>query len=201
MLARLTLAAVLTLTVAACGGTDTAGPATNGPVEDAAPIETADPAAEVTEVPTEQSPADVGSRDNPVPIGTVVTVGDWDVAVVSVNPNAADVVAAENQFNDPPAEGFSFVMIGLKATYNGDDTGTFWVDVSDKILGNGGNTFDDSCGVIPNPAMDAGEVFPGAAIEANVCFAVETAQLPGAALILEPAFSFSDSDRKFFALE
>lgn len=192
--------AFLILAVSACGGSDTTS---NQPAD--APTDVEAPAAIEATAPTEAPATDVpevadaGTRENPVPIGTAATVGEWEVTVTSVNPNAADVVAAENQFNDPPAEGSNFVLISFTATYRGADSGTFWTDSSYKVLGAGGNTFDDSCGVIPSPVMDAGETFSGATIEANMCFSVEAAQLDGATLIIEPLFS--SEDRAFFALK
>ena len=193
---RTVAVAFLIMAVSACGGADTTSKqSADAPVD--APID-APVDAPATEVPATEAPS-AGTRDNPLPIGAAVTVGDWEVTVTAVNQNAADVAAAENQFNDPPAEGSNFVLIGIKATYSGADSGTFWVDNTSKVLGAGGNTFDANCGVVPNPIMDAGETFPGATIESNMCFSVESAQLDGATLIIEP--SFSSGDRVFFALK
>lgn len=199
---RIIAVAFLVLAISACGGSGTTSDQPADAPTDAA-VSAATEATAPTEVPATEVPevAAVGTRDNPVPIGTAATVGKWEITVTAVNPNAADVVAAENQFNDPPAEGSNYVLISVKATYNGEDSGTFWVENSSKVLGTGGNTFDDSCGVIPNPIMDAGETFAGATIDANMCFSVETAQLDGATLIMEPSFSFGDDSRMFFALK
>lgn len=93
------------------------------------------------------------------------------------------------------------MQIGLNARYKGEESGTFWVDASYKVLGPGGNTYDDRCGVIPNDITNAGETFAAAAVEGSVCFSVDTEQVDGATLIVEESFSFSDQARKFFALK
>ncbi len=198
-----TLVSILTgLALAGCGG-GTQAPATGGEKEatSAPPVQEATLAAAPTEAPEPTAEAALGSRANPIPIGTPVEIGSWEVAVTQVNPDAADIVAAENEFNDAPAPGQSFVMIGLSGVYRGEESGTFWTDVSAKVLGNGGNTYSDRCGVIPNDISDAGETFAGASIEGSLCFKVDTAQLDGALLILEEFLSFNDDSRKFFALQ
>lgn len=153
--------------------------------------------------PSEASPVEdpaLGSRENPLPIGTSGQVGDWSITVAAVDTDAADTVAATNQFNDPPGEGQQFVIVGLQATYTGEDSGSYWIEVSNKILGASGNTFDQRCGVIPEDISDTGETFGGATVEGNICLAVDSDQLDGALLIVEESFSF-DSTRLFFALQ
>jgi len=145
----------------------------------------------------------VGTKDNPVPLGVPAKVGDWEMTVTTVNPDAGTAVAAENEFNEAPAEGRTFVLIGLKGNFSGadSDSGSVFGDLSYKVLGSGGNTYSDTCGVIPNDITDSGETFTGASVEGNLCFSVDTAQIDGATLILEEAFSLSEDSRMFFALK
>jgi len=141
----------------------------------------------------------VGTRGNPAPLGSVARVGDWEISVVEVNQDAAAVVAEENEFNDPPEDGFNFVLWNIEAEYVGEESGTLWVDTSWKVVGSDGNTFDESCGVIPDSVSDVGETFSGASIAGNDCVAVEASQLDGASILVEASFSFDD-DRTFFAI-
>jgi len=154
---------------------------------------------EETEDSASSSSSGVGTRDNPAPLGTVVRIGDWEVTVTDVTKNANKLVANENQFNDKPAEGFQYVLWSIDAKYVGDSSATFWIDSTWKVVGSEGNSFDDSCGVIPNNISDAGETFSGASITGNVCKAVQKDQLPGATILVEASFSV-DSDRTFFAI-
>lgn len=145
-----------------------------------------------------------GTRDNPLPVGTRIAMGDWTLAVTGVTLDAAEQVAAENQFNDPPADGRQFVMFSVEATYEGQDSGTAWLDFSWAVVGAGGNTFgtsmDDYCGVIPDSLDDTSETFPGGSVSGNVCVSVEAAQVDGATIRLEEAFSLNDT-RVFYALD
>jgi hypothetical protein len=148
--------------------------------------------------------AALGTRDNPLEIGTRIEMGDWTVAVTDVELHATEAVIAENQFNDPPVDGRQFVMFSVDATYEGDDSGQAWIDFSWAIVGGAGNTFgsgmDDYCGVIPDPLDDTGETFPGGEISGNVCISVAADQLEGATIRVEELISFDDT-RAFYALD
>jgi hypothetical protein len=163
-----------------------------------APIPTPEP-ADPTATPLVQ-----GTRENSLPIGSVVTVGDWRVSVNYVDKDAWDMVHEENQFNDPPPEGRNFVLYGVTATYEGETSGTAWIDLSFKIVGSAGNTFgtgtDDFCGVIPDSLFNAGEALPGATVEGNNCISAEADQLDGGVLTVESLLDFQDQPA-YIALE
>lgn len=194
-------AAAVALLLAACDGE----PATGGGatvVDDTEPAAADDTAPEAAEPADDASSTDsAGTRDNPVPVGTTVEVEDWQVTLVEVTVDATDVVMAENEFNDPPVDGRQYVMWRVEATYNGDDSGDPWIDLSWAIVGSAGNTFstnvDDYCGVIPNALDDQGETFPGGSVTGNVCIAAESDQVEDGTIRLE---SFLGSDRVFFVL-
>ncbi|MCE5289641.1 MAG: hypothetical protein LLG14_10420 [Nocardiaceae bacterium] len=152
-------------------------------------------------VTTRSADAGLGTRDHPVPIGIAHAVGDeWNVTVVSIDPDAWDVISAENEFNDPPAAGRQFVMARIRAEYVGKKSGEAWVDLSDSYLGSNrvtfGNSMDDYCGVIPDSLTDKGEQFPNSTVEGNVCWSVPIDSTVGGSVLIE--FGFSDDDRVFF---
>jgi hypothetical protein len=156
----------------------------------------------VDDEPADEQP--LGTRDNPLPLGTVIDLADWQLTISEVTADATDLVMAENEFNDPPADGRQFLLFRVEATYEGGDSGDPWLDFSWAVVGAGGNTFgggsmDDYCGVIPSPLDDTGEAFPGASVEGNVCFAVASDQVEGATIRVEETLSFDDT-RAFFAI-
>ncbi|HEX9644987.1 MAG TPA: hypothetical protein VGC11_13430 [Acidimicrobiia bacterium] len=201
----------LALVVTACGATSTetttnavaavpeSTPTTGTVTAPSATSSTAD--APTT---TASAGSDVGTRENPVASGTPAQVGeDWIVTVVSATPDATAAILAENQFNDPPAEGDQFFLVSLEAVYVGDTSGTFWLETTLKALGisNVAYEFDAICGVIPNAMSDVGETFPGGTAAGTECWAVQSDDAASLLLIIEPAFSFSDDDRVFFATQ
>ena len=203
-------ALLLLVVVAGCGGetTTTAEPATTATsaapdvTTTAAPTTTTAAPTTTTAAPTTTTkPAPDGSRENPIPVGTSAKVGDWEVTVTDVSFDAWAALQEANQFNDPPADGSQYVMVTIEATYNGEESGTFWVDVSMAFLGAGGNTFDSASAVTPNPLLDAGEAFAGATVSGMEAYEVPSDQISGGRLIIEPTFSFDKEDRIFFAIE
>jgi hypothetical protein len=156
------------------------------------------------EEPEAEESAALGTRDDPLTVGTVIEMGDWRLSVTEITLDATDAVMAENEFNDPPVDGRQFVMFNVDATYAGAESGTAWLDFGWGIVGSAGNTFgggsmDDYCGVIPTPLDDTGETFPDGTVSGNVCISADTDQLEGATIRIEESFSFDDT-RAFFAL-
>lgn len=177
------------------------------PAADAAGTEEA-PADEAAaeEAPAEDAAAEgessggVGTLENPAPLGSTAQIGDWQITITKVTENANKLVAKENSFNDKPKKGQQFVLWNVDATYTGEESGTPWVDLSWKLVGSGGNTFTDSCGVIPESLSDASETFSGASVTGNVCVAADSDQLDGASILVEESFALDDS-RTFFAIK
>ncbi|WP_413450236.1 hypothetical protein AA0Y32_06155 [Georgenia phoenicis] len=140
---------------------------TSAPAEDAA-------TEEPTEAATEDAPAgEQGTRGAPYPVGTPVTDGEWDVTL-GVPREAWAEIQAENQFNEPPAEGMAYYLVPVTATYVGDETGLPWMDLSVQFVGSDARTYTDSCGVIPGDLMDVDELYEGGTAEGNVCVTVPT---------------------------
>ena len=170
-------------------GADTAPQATEGD----APSDAASEAESSQEVP-EQA---LGTRGNPAPIGTTASIGDFDVTIVGVDRDATARILEENMFNDDPREGHAFVMWEVEAIYTGTESGDPAWDLSWKIVGSEGNSFDDSCGVTPDNLRDVGETFSGGTAKGNVCVSAQVSQLDGGAILVEELFGGS---RTFFAI-
>lgn len=179
---RMGAALLLTTAVALAGcGTDDMTPSDTAAAPDAAAEPTEEPAE--TQEPEAEPAAEGTTRDAPLPAGAEFGNEDWTVTVAPTTRDAGEAIAAENEFNDPPAEGRQFVMTEVTATYTGDETGTPWVDLSIEFVGSQGNTFgtgsDDYCGVIPNDLSNVGEMHNGASGSGNVCVSVPADQIEG----------------------
>ena len=189
----------------ACGAASNDAPSTtigadSEPVATATTFQGSDDAVVTTSVVSGGGAG--GTRENPVALGSAAQVGDWVIQVSSVSPDGADAVMAENQFNDPPAEGHQFFLVGLEATYVGEESATFWVDLSIKALGDSNvayESFDAYCGLIPDAISDEGETFPGGTVSGNECWSIEAGDADSLVLIIESSFAFDDNDRTFFA--
>jgi hypothetical protein len=146
----------------------------------------------------------MGTRDNPVPIGTAADLGGgWSLTVVDVIPNGTDQILAENQFNNPPAEGRQFFMVTISATYNGQNSSTFNSAVSLSAVGASNvayKGFEDRCGVIPNQ-LSSSEVFGGGAITGNVCWSVRSDDVDSLVMFSDSYVTFNAADRVYFSLQ
>jgi hypothetical protein len=138
------------------------------------------------------------TRENPIPVGQQAQVGDWRVRVVGSTLDATQTVLAENMFNDEPEAGSQYVIVRFDATYTGQDTSTFWLDVSRTFVGSKGNTFSGASVVVADSVYDVGEAFPGASVSVNLVFEVPSDQVSGGCLMLE---DYESDVRMFFAIQ
>ena len=181
------ITATVTATVTVSGGASESVPSSS-------------PTSQGTAVRSSAAAQAAGTRAQPIPAGTPANVGAWIITLGPTDTDAADAVAAENQFNDPPAAGRQFVMVQVSGQYNGSESKLPAVDLRIQFVGSAGNTFgfgtDDHCGVIPNSFNEVGEVFTGATATGNECVSVPIDQINGVWSI-ESGFG---SDAVFFGL-
>ncbi len=113
-----------------------------------------------------------GSRQDPLLIGQTVSNKDWSVTLGTPREATAEV-ASENQFNESPKPGTQFWIVPVTATYLGEGSQSpFSVRV--EFVGSDNRTYDDSCGVIPDPINDSGELYKDGTAKGNACVEVPT---------------------------
>lgn len=137
-----------------------------------------------------------GTRENPIPIGMAVDVGEnWQVTVLNVEPDATERVLAESEYNDPPEEGRQFFLAEVSITYTGDDSDTF---SSSELSAVGSSSvaysaYEDSCGEIPDE-LPSRELFPGGIITGNVCWSVQSQDVDSLVMY----YRHADQDERVF---
>lgn len=155
------------------------------------------------ETPPSDAEADGADRDSPAALGDSATVGDYDLTVVSVTPNATDIVMEENQFNEPPAEGKQFFIARIAVTYNGSESGVPAAELNFQAVGDldaGYATYTDTCGVIPDDAYLVTDLFEGGTAEFNVCWAIDSEDEDSLVMYVESFLDF-DGEPVWFSLE
>ena len=111
-----------------------------------------------------------GSQDFPVPFADTVQIGDWQIRLDNVLPDAWKLVKAESQYNDPPDPGYQYVMVGVEATWLGTDVGRVG-DLDYKAVGTQ-EAYSGGCSYLI-PDRLSGEVASGGSVRGNVCWAVK----------------------------
>lgn len=134
----------------------------------------AEPDAEVAEPEEVEEPAAaVGTRENPAPLGSTVTGTEWEVTITSYEHDATQAVLDANQFNDPPAEGMVYALIGVSATYTGADSSSPLFVSVDYVTATGEVLTDSGTwAVVPEPRFGQTELFAGGVDAGNVVIQV-----------------------------
>jgi hypothetical protein len=147
---------------------------------------------------TAQQATPASSDQDPLAIGTPGQIGDYEITVLSVVPNAADLVLAYNEFNPDPAPGTLFFLARIQVTYVGESSGSPWLELALTAVGNNPDEpyaeFENSCGDIPESgSVVSTELFPGGTIEYNVCWAID--QADAGSLRMEVSSYSANSDQ------
>lgn len=121
--------------------------------------------------------AAVGTRENPVPLGTEISNDEWKVTVNSVTQGqaAADAIAAANPFNDVADAGSEYIVINYTVTYIGDDAdGQIPAFVGLDYVTASGVTVDstDKIVVAPEPLDSLSTLYSGATATGNTALQV-----------------------------
>jgi hypothetical protein len=145
------------------------------------------------------APKGRGDRGNPYPLRATAVIPDsdgWKVRVNKSMPNATAAVRAENQFNDPPAAGRQFFIVNVTVTYTGKGSEAPFAGLTFYALGRSNVAYDqssDGCGVVPNELDSFKKVFKGGKLTGNVCFSVRKSDARSLLLMVEPGFSFEET--------
>lgn len=145
------------------------------------------------ELPAEQLEAEskaletsneLGSRENPLPIGTSVILNDgmggiWEVTLLAPDLEANEVVLAENMFNEDPPEGFQYSLLPVAAKYLGEETGTAAWDLDFAFVSAAGTTHKsfDVTVVGPDELADVNELYKDGVAQGNVVIAIPSADV------------------------
>ncbi|QUB99144.1 DUF2510 domain-containing protein [Cellulosimicrobium cellulans] len=155
----------------AFGGSDVT--VTTPDAEDSAPAED-EGAEEGTETDTEQEAAsEPGSRDNPVPLGSVISGDDFDVTINSVQLDATDAVMAPDLYNEPAPEGFTYALVNATITYTGAES-DWAAAVNIDYVASTGEVLDatDVFAMPPEPLLGHDELYTGGTTSGNTVIAV-----------------------------
>lgn len=141
------------------------------------------------------------TRENPYPLGTVISGKDWKIVINSVTFNANDAVAAASELNDPPADGKEYIIINYTATYIGDDSnGDSAAFASVDYVTVDGVTVDetDSIAVAPDAIDSLTTLYNGASVTGNVVRAVPVDSAQDGVLAVRPGLL---ADKVFVAVK
>lgn len=142
------------------------------------------------------------SRQNPIPIGQVVSVPNWELQVLEMKrgEEAWQMILAANQFNEPAAEGMEYVLARVKARNISTVEEERSISQADfSLTGSKYIKYDTAYIVSPEPALDA-SLFPNGEAEGWVPLLAAQDET-GLILIYDELMNFDSDSQRFIALE
>ncbi|WP_104089165.1 hypothetical protein [Arthrobacter sp. GMC3] len=152
----------------------------------------------VDTAPKDQKKAD----DAALALGTAAKVGgDYEVTVTGVNPNAGDVIAAVNQFNEP-ATG-QYVLVDISVKYIGAKEGNPWIDLSTKFVGSDARQYSNTTcmAVLEKSGTSLPTLENGATADYQVCMDVPAEAVVNGKAFVEPQFSMKQDQRAYWNIK
>jgi len=134
------------------------------------------------------------ARQDPSPLGSAVDLGEgWTMTVNGVDANGAAVALEASEFNEPPPEGFVYVLLDHELSYDGADASSSGFSVDVELVGNSNVSADSNCGVfgLPDEIDRFADVFQGGTISGTSCYLVDESDLDSLVVFASADF-FSD---------
>lgn len=188
-------AAAVALTLTACTPTPASAPAASE--QAATETQAAEQPAAETAAAEEPAAAD-GTRDNPLPAGSTIEGGTWSVVVGATVLDANAAVTEANQFNQPPADGQTYISVPIQATYTGDES-AYTAEIQVAYVTASGETIDaTSATVVTDDSMGLDELYNGGQASYSQYLMVPTDGLADGLIRVRPGFLDGE---KFVALQ
>jgi hypothetical protein len=140
------------------------------------------------------------SRANPIPLGAVGSAAQWDIQVMEMlrGDDAWEALLAASSWNDPPAEGYEYVLVKIAAERTGDNETKEIGSVDFEITGSGAVLHEAPWLTNPDPELDA-ELLPGGSTEGWLSFTFWEGE-ENLILVYDEAWEWDDKPI-YFALE
>ncbi len=166
------------------------------------PKPTRTPKPKPTPTPTPTPEPHAGTREDPIPIGRTVALGDgWEVTVLSVTRDATEAILAANEANASPDGGYQYFVARVQATYHGEAPSRFDGRFRLRTIGpseTAYDSFNDTCGVVPEGLPDP-EVFDGGTTTGSICWEVLSTDAE-ALLLFDAPFAPRETASPYLAL-
>lgn len=162
------------------------------PTEEPVPIPPLPPGPTPSPEPTASpapDPGDVGTRENPYPLGTEVDLyDDWTLTVLG---------AGVQDVDEEPDPGNVHFAARVRVTYEGNASDSF-NRLRLGLVGEGAVTYEPEFSCTLDDPLPSAEAFPGGTLEGEVCWQVPEGEVPSLVLF-DDQFGSTDSPRPFFA--
>lgn len=174
------------------------------PKPTSSPVPTATPVPSRTPVPTPTAkPADPGtSRSAPLPLNTEFKGKTWSVVVSDVTrgQGVAQAIAKANQFNEPPRQGFEYLIANVKLTNISDkqEAQDVFLSISLRVTGDR-NVIYSSASVV-EPKRLQGKLFPKGIAEGQIAFEIPSGE-KNLMFIVGEAMSFDAKATRLLAID
>ena len=148
-------------------------------------------------------PTDAGKdRNASAPMTEKIITDDWEINIIDVirGEEAWQMVLEANQFNDPPQDGFEYMVVKVHVHNISTDENPLSMDgMFFKSTGSAGALYDSPILVDPEPQLGA-SLYPGGETEGWVILQAKIGETD-MKLVFDSLFDFGGENKRFISLE
>lgn len=123
---------------------------------------------------TDLPPDELGTVEDPIPVGQAYVLGLYEIEVLGVDRDAAAALAEHEPANPPPPAGRQHVLVEVAVRFT-DAAGLGNPAAIPFFVSDGTgewSSFEAACGLVPGALAQAGLLHEGDQVTGNVCFTV-----------------------------
>ena len=176
---------------------------------DSTPEASPAPASDPTPVPTPtatprptQAPI-VGTRENPIPLGSSVSYPEWNVSVAGFTSNGNELIASSSTYYAPPDSEHVYVLVEVRGTYTGTGVGGMYRDLNYYMVGQSNRIHEIKTGLgYYDGLYRHPRVFQGGTVAGSLAFMVPSNEVSSLLLIVADGSLHSrDTTFGYFSLD
>lgn len=132
------------------------------------------------------------TRADPYAVEAPVILGDWGLLLGATDFDATATVLAENEFNEAPPAGWTYVTAPAFVCFlGGSGSGTPWIDLDLELVGSDGRAYDAGSAVIPDDIYDLGDLYaPDGCGEFNAAALIPVSATSGAVWVVHDTSTY-----------
>ena len=123
-------------------------------------------------------------------VGDAAALENWEVTVVSVDPDAEAEILSQSDWAEPALAHQRYVMFRVDATHiGGHRRGYIYHDIEWGIVGSRGSLFTEWCSDFPDRLVDHDQDSGNFEVSGNLCIVVDLDEVEGATIYIEDPYA------------
>ena len=166
------------------------------------PASTPTPVLAPTATPHPSPAPNVGTRTNPILLGSSVSYPEWNVSISAFTPDGNDLISSASPYNAPPDSEHVYVLVEVRGTYTGTGVGEMRHDLNYYLVGQSNRIYEIKVGILYDGLYRHVRVLQGGTASGTLAFMVPSNEVNSLLLIVaDGSLQGRDATVGYFSLD